>query len=474
VNNVNRTVESLHADDSIGSCKAAAYLLPIIISVDKYLDSRNPATGGAARLGCVYAVVIAPTRRLASQIWKDAKDLATVFPRVNVLLCMDNPNNTMGGNLQAIEAGFGQIIVCTLGRLFTLSLEETTQHALGETYRTNVEHALGRFAEQIHRCPTWSIFGSVQILAVDQATDMLSGDYKEDIDRLKESVIPKFAGGYSVLCICADDPDEIENEPDRESAHNSYEEMMSWFNRKGTREICLHLEVIRAVHANLRWDIKLHKIQERGHPGPVHNGHLQLCKIKLPPAAPNGQFPRTLIITERRRDANITAEWIASMNKGAYRHLVCVMHGGQSVVDNEANHNLFLSGQKSICCATSAMVDGGNLKVERLYVMFLPQLSKAKGILNLLDAMGGTGRMGRVAEINFVFEEKDAAVAKVCYGLSPCPLTLPFPTSRLLIRHIMQALRNYFSVNQTSSKQCISDWDNLLKKFEDETPEAAL
>ena len=35
----------------------------------------------------------------------------------------------------------------------------------------------------------------------------------------------------------------------------------------------------------------------------------------------------------------------------------------------------------------------------------------------------------------------------------------------------MQALRNYFSVNQTSSKQCISDWDNLLKKFEDETPE---
>ena len=35
----------------------------------------------------------------------------------------------------------------------------------------------------------------------------------------------------------------------------------------------------------------------------------------------------------------------------------------------------------------------------------------------------------------------------------------------------MQALRDYFSVNQTSSKQSISDWDNLLKKFEDETPE---
>lgn len=412
VNNVNRTVESLHADDSIGSCKTAAYLLPIILSVDKYLNSRNPATGGAATFGCVYAVVLAPTRRLASQIWKDAKDLATVFPRVNVLLCMNNPNNTMGGNLQAIEAGFGQIIVCTLGRLFTLSQEETTQHVMGETYRKNVEHSLGRLAEQIHRCPTWSIFGSVKILAVDQATDMLGGDYKEDIDRLKKSVIPKFAGGYSIVCICADYADEIENEPDGESAQNSYQEITDWFDRKGTRKPFLHLEVTRAVHANLQWNIKLRKIEERNHPGPVHNGHLQLCMIKLPPAAPNGQFPRTLIITERQRDANITAEWIASMNKGAYHHLVCVMHGGQSVVDNEANHNLFLNEQKSICCATSAMVRGGNLKVERLYVMFLPQLSKTKGIFNLLDAMG------RVGEINIVFEQKDAAVAKVCCGLS--------------------------------------------------------
>jgi hypothetical protein len=353
-----------------------------------------------------------------------------------------------------------------------LSLEETTQHALGETYRTNVEHTQGRLAEQLHRCPTWSIFGTVQILAVDQATDMLSGDYKEDIDRLKESVIPKFTGGYSVFRICADDTDEIENEPDGESAQNNYQEITDWFDRNGTRKPCLRLEATQAVHANLRWDIKLHKIEERNHPGPVHNGHLQLCKIKSPPAAPNGQFPRTLIITERQRDAVITAEWIASTNKGAYYNLVCVMHGGQSVVDNEANHNLFLNEQKSICCATSAIVRGGNLKVERLYVMFLPQLSETRGILNLLDAMGRTGRIGRVGEINIVFEKKDAAVAKVCYGVILCPLsTLQFPKSRLLIRHIMQALRNYFSVNQTSSKQCISDWDIQLKKFEDEAPE---
>jgi hypothetical protein len=146
-------------------------------------------------------------------------------------------------------------------------------------------------------------------LAVDQATDMLGGDYKEDIDRLKESVIPKFAGGYSIVCICADDADEIENEP-------GYQEITDWFDRNGIRQRCLRLDATRAVHANLQWDIKLHKIEEHHHPGPVHNGHLQLCMIKLPPAAPNGQFPRTLIITERQRDANITAEWIASMNKG--------------------------------------------------------------------------------------------------------------------------------------------------------------
>jgi superfamily II DNA/RNA helicase len=377
------------------------------------MTEHEPGDGLAARLGCVYAVVIAPTRRLAAQIWKDAKDLATAFPQVNVLLCMDNPNNSIRGNLQAIDAGFGQIIVCTLGRLFTLSSEETTRHALGEMDRTNVEHTQLRFAKHLSRCPTWSIFGTVEILAIDQASDMLGGDYKDDIDRLKKSVIPKFAGGYSVLFISADDEYDIEDDPNDEFAQNRYQEIDDWFDRNDTSNPYLYLKGTRAVHANLQWDLKLHKIQERGLPRRVDNGNLQLCKIKLPPPAASANFPRTLIITERRGDAVISAEWIAAMNKGAYRHLVCVMHGGQSVVDNEANHNLFLNGQKSICCATSAMVRGGNLKVETVYVLFLPQLSQTRGIFNLLDAMGRAGHMGKVVEINIVFENKDAPVANV-------------------------------------------------------------
>ena len=318
---------------------------------------------------------------------------------IEVKLCCDLVTNTMSSNLWDIDGSRAHVIVTTLGRLKNIDSETATRNGFSPDFTGDLGKSQGLSPDYVRRCLPWIPLHTVKVVVFDQASDMLSGDYHDEIDLFQKAVIPKLADDFSLILASADMGD----------GSNAATCMAEWLDQNhSSRRSSLLLEAdAGALFSNILLNIDIVRVPDgiEGH-AYIEPDHLFMRTIKI--------TGRTLFITGTRHKAELLARWVTTIENGRFADRVGTCHGGLNREAIPRMQEDFFRGDLDVMCATSGMVRGRNLKVHTLYIMFFPTFNKSsRGIKNILDDIARTGRMGMKGCVKLVFGPDDGDTARV-------------------------------------------------------------
>ena len=353
-----------------------------------------------------HAVVVSHAKEFAIQIYNELKDL-TMGTGINVLLCYRAEGNSVFGNLTDIRAGFGHIVIATIGRAKTMGFKEVTGHKLGPLLYRTLRHGSSEEKKNVlNELPFVNLFCSVKHLVIEECNFFFAPDKEDDLIALRK-LTHHFAPEWKLQAVRAADPllfaglpttADAEYDPEKcKGATDFYEglsitKMEDWFKRPATDALRVDHYQLQTLHKD---DWKLPTIGVHfpdrfidSNTGAAFLNELcvQIEAKIMTEKSPDGEslvIAQTAIVMQHRKSVEGLQMYLNNSNK--LRELgasALILTGDMPTEERVFNSNWFQENGSEchnayrVLITTAAIARGLNLQAKRVIIPELPKVDE--------------------------------------------------------------------------------------------------